>query len=77
MTTEATKRKSGRPRSAVKAEILPIRIDEFVLRHLSEVAEAKGIGASTLARMWILERLAGEAAPSFGPWVSGSDSVPS
>jgi hypothetical protein len=62
---------------AVKAESLPIRVDEFVVRHLSEAAEAKGIGASKLARMWILERLAGEAPPSFGPWVGRSVSEPS
>jgi hypothetical protein len=34
-----------------------VRFDEHDLEKLQEVAEQKGIGPSTLARMWIKERL--------------------
>lgn len=36
---------------------LTIRVDEKMLRKLREEAHKKGIGPTTLARMWILERL--------------------
>jgi predicted HicB family RNase H-like nuclease len=34
-----------------------VRFDEHDLEKLQEVAEQKGVGPSTLARMWIKERL--------------------
>ncbi len=37
--------------------ILAVRLDAPTLDKLSALARRKGIGPSTLARMWILERL--------------------
>src|SRR6266700_1728199 len=36
---------------------ITIRFDEETLRELREYAHERGIGPTTLARMWILERL--------------------
>jgi len=50
------------------SEGLNIRLDKETLALLRETARRKGIGPSTLARMWILEHLRhqdGEAAPRF------------
>ena len=44
--------------------VLGVRLDAATLEKLSDLARAKGIGPSTLVRMWILERL--ESAPT-GP----------
>src|SRR4051812_9130297 len=38
--------------------MLSIRIDEETFYALKAIAKPKGLGASTLARMWILEELA-------------------
>lgn len=37
--------------------MLSIRLDKETFDALREIAKAKGLGASTLARMWILEEL--------------------
>lgn len=37
---------------------ITIRFDEHTLQTLRNKAHAKGIGPTTLARMWVLERLA-------------------
>jgi hypothetical protein len=39
------------------SEGLHIRLDEDTLRELRNEAREKGIGPTTLARMWILEQL--------------------
>lgn len=36
---------------------LTVRLDEDTLTRLTQQAQEKGVGPSTLARMWILERL--------------------
>ncbi|MEW5989122.1 MAG: CopG family antitoxin [Chloroflexota bacterium] len=36
---------------------LTVRLDEDTLTRLAQQAQEKGVGPSTLARMWILERL--------------------
>ena len=42
----------GRPKKAIT-----VRVDEETLATLTKEATQKGIGPSTLVRMWILERL--------------------
>jgi hypothetical protein len=39
------------------SQVLALRLDPQTLEELRERAHAKGIGPTTLARMWILERL--------------------
>ena len=63
MTTESL------PQKRIKQEVLTLRMDEPTTNWLKEVAERKGLGVSTLARMWLLERLSEEPAPSTGEWV--------
>jgi hypothetical protein len=49
------------------AERLTLRLDQTDRRELAKRARAKGVGPSTLARMWLKERLRQEAeadAPS-------------
>ncbi len=41
---------------------IPVRLDSETLEKLRTQAQKKGIGATTLARMWILERLEVEHA---------------
>ncbi len=43
---------------------LTIRLDPETLRELREHAHEKGIGPTTLARMWLLERLRTERSSS-------------
>jgi hypothetical protein len=45
--------KATRPLS----HILAVRLDSRTIDRLAEVGRAKGLGPSTLARMWLLERL--------------------
>lgn len=45
-----------------KEEILSIRVQRFVKEKLTQIARSRGIGPTTLARMWILERLGQGAA---------------
>ena len=42
---------------AAPKKVLTVRLEEPTLRDLRRIAKQKGIGPSTLARMWILERL--------------------
>jgi hypothetical protein len=44
------------------AERLTLRLDQADRRALAKFARAKGLGPSTLARMWLKERLCQEAA---------------
>src|SRR5438046_8947017 len=44
--------------------ILGVRLDSRTLEKLAALGRAKGIGPSTLARMWIMEQLAGLEAKS-------------
>jgi hypothetical protein len=37
--------------------ILAVRLDARTIDRLAQVGRAKGLGPSTLARMWLLERL--------------------
>ncbi len=39
------------------SHVLALRLDQQTLEELREQARKKGIGPTTLARMWILERL--------------------
>ena len=39
---------------------LTIRFDEQALEELRKLANEKGMGVTTLARMWVLERLSKE-----------------
>lgn len=42
---------------------LTIKLSEQTIEQLRQLAEEKGIGPSTLARMWILEHLKAEGKP--------------
>ena len=50
---EVKRVKVARPLS----HILAVRLDARTIDRLAEVGRAKGLGPSTLARMWLLERL--------------------
>ena len=52
-----------------KQEMLSVRLDEPTLDWLKEVAERKGLGVSSLARMLILEGLSKTGPRKSGPWV--------
>ena len=39
------------------AHVLAVRLDGRTVKRLAATARKKGLGASTLARMWLLERL--------------------
>lgn len=41
--------------------ILAVRLDAKTITELGIIGRKKGVGASTLARMWLLERLENEA----------------
>lgn len=41
-----------------KEEVLTVRVQKTVKEKLNHVARQKGINPTTLARMWIIERLA-------------------
>jgi len=45
-----------------KERVLTLRLDEPTLAELKEVADNKGLGMSTLVRMWVKERLAGNTS---------------
>jgi antitoxin component of RelBE/YafQ-DinJ toxin-antitoxin module len=38
--------------------VLTLRLDEPTLDELKEAADSKGLGMSTLVRMWVKEKLA-------------------
>lgn len=44
--------------------VLPVRFDTQTITELQHQASEKGIGATTLVRMWILERLKGVQKPA-------------
>lgn len=46
-----------------KGSIVSIRFDEETTPRLRQLATKKGIGYTTLVRMWILERLESESRP--------------
>ncbi len=50
--------------SAQLATVLAVRFDRETARLLRKVARAKGIGATTLLRLWTIERLKEELAPA-------------
>jgi hypothetical protein len=39
------------------SEVLPVRFDSETLGKLREQAHKKGVGPTTLVRMWVMERL--------------------
>ena len=41
-----------------KERVLTLRLDEPTLDELKQIANSKGLGMSTLVRMWVKERLA-------------------
>lgn len=43
-----------------KEQVLTLRLDETTAQELKEVAHKKGLGVSTLVRMWVRERLSGD-----------------
>ena len=45
-----------------KEQVVTLRLDETTVHELKEVAHKKGLGVSTLVRMWVRERLAENAA---------------
>jgi len=45
-----------------KERVLTLRLDEPTLDELKQVANSKGLGMSTLVRMWVKERLAHNVA---------------
>ena len=45
-----------------KERVLTLRLDEPTLLELKEVANRKGLGTSTLVRMWVKERLANDVS---------------
>jgi predicted DNA binding CopG/RHH family protein len=45
-----------------KERVLTLRLDEPTLVELKQVANSKGLGMSTLVRMWVKERLAHSVA---------------
>lgn len=42
--------------------VLSMRLDEDTIKQIETIAEKKGIWATTLARMWILEKLHNNAS---------------
>ena len=56
------------PPKRFKQQIFPIRMSDDAVAWLQEVAAKKEVAPSTLARMWILERLSQEGPPSKGEW---------
>jgi predicted HicB family RNase H-like nuclease len=57
------------PPRRFKPKVFTIRMSEESLAWLQEVAARKEVSPSTLARMWILERLSQEGTPSGNEWV--------
>ena len=45
-----------------KERVLTLRLDEPTIAELKEIADNKGLGMSTLVRMWVRERLAGNTS---------------
>jgi hypothetical protein len=55
--------------------ILSVRLDRPTFHRLSAIARQKGVGASTLARMWVLEALEREDARSGSQTKNGAAST--
>jgi len=47
---------------------ITLRFDEETLQELRQLAHERGIGPTTLVRMWILERLHGSSSSRTQPW---------
>lgn len=45
-----------------KEQVVTLRLDESTVHELKEVAHRKGLGVSTLIRMWVRERLSGNVS---------------
>jgi len=45
-----------------KERVLTLRLDEPTLNELKQVANSKGLGMSTLVRMWVKEKLSHSAS---------------
>ena len=41
-----------------KERVVALRLDDFTIAELKKVANQKGLGVSSLVRMWVRERLA-------------------
>jgi predicted DNA binding CopG/RHH family protein len=59
------------------SEGLNIRLDRETLLKLREIAHAKGVGPTTLARMWLLERLAETPASKAPHSKTSAERIPS
>jgi predicted DNA binding CopG/RHH family protein len=59
------------------SEGLNIRLDRDTLLKLREIAHAKGVGPTTLARMWLMERLAETTVSQPHTSKSTSEPIPS
>lgn len=57
------------PPKRIKEAVLSVRLDGPTIDWLEDAARRRGMGPSTLARMWILEQLAKEPVPPGGEWV--------
>jgi hypothetical protein len=49
--------KVKRPLAIRRKKVLSVRLEETHITQMAQLAEKRGIGASTLARIWILECL--------------------
>ena len=79
--SKMTMKADGKYQKKNKPVVFPIRMSPETLDILSEVAEWKGISTSTLARMWIMERLATEREKnphrsSYGEWIKKEIELP-
>ena len=45
-----------------KEQVVTLRLDEATVHELKVVAHRKGLGVSTLIRMWVRERLSGNVS---------------
>lgn len=51
------------PPRRIQTQVLGLRMDDDTMRWLEEAAARRGVSASVLARMWVLERLGDETPP--------------
>lgn len=47
-----------------KERLVTVRLDDSTVSELKKIAEEKGLGVSSLVRMWVRERLTKAQAPS-------------
>jgi hypothetical protein len=57
------------PPKRMKTSLVSVRVDEPTLERLERFAKERGVGVSTLIRMWTLQRLASELPDDEDPWV--------